>query len=84
MYIVVIIMTSVMILLTCLCINLFVSVLNGCTRRGPFLANSLGIIALMYCSLDSMIEKARGEEDQFNSIAAAASAGMIFKSTGNT
>lgn len=58
------------------------SVLNGCTRRGPFLANSLGIIALMYCSLDSLIEKVRGEEDQLNSIAAAASAGMIFKSTG--
>jgi len=57
------------------------SVLNGCTRRGPFLANSLGIIALMYCSLDSLIEKVRGEEDQFNSIGAAAAAGMIFKST---
>ncbi|XP_031548865.1 mitochondrial import inner membrane translocase subunit Tim23-like [Actinia tenebrosa] len=57
------------------------SVLNGCTRRGPFLANSLGILALMYCSLDSLIGKVRGEEDQLNSIAAATCAGMIFKST---
>ena len=36
----------------------------------------------MYCSLDSLIEKVRGEEDQINSVAAAAGAGMIFKSTG--
>lgn len=40
------------------------------------------LIALMYCSLDSLIGKVRGEEDQLNSIAAATGAGMIFKSTG--
>ncbi|KAK3697770.1 hypothetical protein QZH41_010316 [Actinostola sp. cb2023] len=39
------------------------------------------VLALMYCSLDSLIEKVRGEEDQINSIGAAAGAGMIFKST---
>ncbi|EDO34000.1 predicted protein [Nematostella vectensis] len=57
------------------------SVLNGCTRRGPFAANSLGVIALMYSSFDSLYGKLRGEEDELNSIAAAVTTGMIFKST---
>ena len=59
------------------------SVLNGCTRRGPFVANSLGVLALMYSTLDYGIGKLRDKEDQYNSIAAAVSTGVIFKSTGN-
>jgi len=58
------------------------SVLNGMTRRGPFLANSLGVVALMYCSVNTAIEKARGTEDMYNSIAAAVTTGAVFKSTG--
>ena len=57
------------------------SVLNGCTRRGPFVANSLGVLALMYSTLDYGIGKLRDKEDQYNSIAAAISTGVIFKST---
>lgn len=60
----------------------FYSVLNGCTRRGPFVANSLGVLALMYSALDSGIGKLRDKEDEYNSIAAAVSTGVIFKSTG--
>lgn len=38
--------------------------------------------ALMYCSLDTLIGKLRGgEEDEFNSVGAATLTGMIFKST---
>ena len=38
--------------------------------------------AVMYCSLEALISKVRGgEEDEFNSIGAATLAGMIFKST---
>ena len=38
--------------------------------------------ALMYCSLDTLIGKLRGgEEDEFNSIGAATLTGMLFKST---
>jgi len=38
--------------------------------------------ALMYCSLDTLIGKLRGgEEDAFNSVGAATLTGMIFKST---
>jgi import inner membrane translocase subunit TIM23 len=62
--------------------NIF-SVLNGCTRRGPFVANSLGVLALMYSTLDYGIGKLREKDDQYNSIAAAVSTGVIFKSTGN-
>ncbi|KAK2557877.1 Mitochondrial import inner membrane translocase subunit tim23 [Acropora cervicornis] len=58
------------------------SVLNGCTRRGPSFGNSLGVLALMYCSLDTLIGKLRGgEEDEYNSVGAATLTGMIFKST---
>jgi len=58
------------------------SVLNGCTRRGPFLANSLGVVALMYGCTSTAIEKVRGVEDEYNSIAAAIASGVLFKSTG--
>ena len=58
------------------------SVLNGCTRRGPFVANSLGVLALMYSTLDYGIGKLREKDDQYNSIAAAVTTGVIFKSTG--
>lgn len=40
------------------------------------------LTALMYCSLDTLIGKLRGgEEDEFNSVGAATLTGMIFKST---
>jgi len=58
------------------------SVLNGCTRRGPFLANSLGIVALMYGCTNTAIEKVRGVEDDYNMAAAAVTTGVLFKSTG--
>jgi len=58
------------------------SVLNGCTRRGPFLANSLGVVSLMYGCTNTAIEKVRGVEDEYNSIAAAVTTGVLFKSTG--
>lgn len=58
------------------------SVLNGCTRRGPFLANSLGVVALMYGCTSTAIEKVRGVEDEYNSVAAAVTTGVLFKSTG--
>jgi len=58
------------------------SVLNGCTRRGPFLANSLGVCALMYGCTSTALEKIRGVDDDYNMAAAAVTTGMLFKSTG--
>lgn len=56
-------------------------VLNSVTRRGPFLGNSAGVIAMVYNGFNSAIGYARGKHDSANSIAAGALSGMIFKST---
>lgn len=57
------------------------SVLNAITRRGPFLGNSAGVIALVYNGFNSFIGHMRGKHDSVNSITAGALSGMIFKST---
>lgn len=36
----------------------------------------------MYCSVNTAMEKARGTEDMYNSVAAAVTTGALFKSTG--
>lgn len=59
-------------------------VLNSITRRGPFLGNSAGVVAMVYNGLNSMIGYGRGKHDAANSIAAGALSGMIFKSTRGT
>ncbi|KAI9843612.1 MAG: Mitochondrial import inner membrane translocase subunit tim23 [Sclerophora amabilis] len=57
------------------------SVLNAVTRRGPFLGNSAGVIALVYNGINSTIGYYRGKHDAANSVAAGALSGMLFKST---
>ncbi|KIX05825.1 uncharacterized protein Z518_03797 [Rhinocladiella mackenziei CBS 650.93] len=57
------------------------SVLNSITRRGPFLGNSAGVIAMVYNGINSTIGYYRGKHDAANSIVAGAMSGMIFKST---
>ena len=57
-------------------------ILNACTARGPFLGNSLGIVALLYNSLHGAVIKARNDrDDMVGSVAAATASGAIFKST---
>ncbi|EAU38169.1 hypothetical protein ATEG_01412 [Aspergillus terreus NIH2624] len=56
-------------------------VLNSITRRGPFLGNSAGVVAMVYNCFNSGLGYARGKHDSANSIAAGALSGMIFKST---
>lgn len=56
-------------------------VLNSVTRRGPFLGNSAGVVAMVYNGLNSAIGYARGKHDSANSVAAGALSGMLFKST---
>lgn len=46
------------------------------------LINTVVFAALMYCSINTAIEKARGTEDMYNSVAAAVTTGALFKSTG--
>jgi import inner membrane translocase subunit TIM23 len=57
------------------------SVLNAVTRRGPFLGNSAGVIALVYNGINSFIGHMRGKHDSANSVLAGALSGMLFKST---
>ncbi|EEH35696.1 mitochondrial import inner membrane translocase subunit tim23 [Paracoccidioides lutzii Pb01] len=56
-------------------------VLNSITRRGPFLGNSAGVIAMVYNGINSTLGHFRGKHDAANSILAGAMSGMLFKST---
>jgi mitochondrial import inner membrane translocase subunit TIM23 len=57
------------------------SVLNAVTRRGPFLGNSAGVVAICYNLINSYIGYLRGKHDAANTVAAGALSGMLFKST---
>lgn len=57
------------------------SCLNAVTRRGPFLANSAGVLAMVYNGINSFIGHYRGQHDALNSVTAGALSGMLFKST---
>lgn len=57
------------------------SALNAITRRGPFLGNSAGVMAMMYNGINSTIGYYRGKHDSFNSVVAGAISGAVFKST---
>lgn len=57
------------------------AVLNSVTRRGPFLGNNAGVVAMIYNGINSFIGYVRGKHDATNSIAAGALSGMLFKST---
>ncbi|XP_014553066.1 hypothetical protein COCVIDRAFT_29661 [Bipolaris victoriae FI3] len=59
-------------------------VLNAITRRGPFLGNSAGVIAMVYNGINSTIGYYRGKHEMSNSIVAGALSGAIFKSTRGT
>jgi mitochondrial import inner membrane translocase subunit TIM23 len=56
-------------------------ILNSITRRGPFLGNSAGVVAMCYNGINSSIGYWRGKHDAANSIVAGALSGMLFKST---
>lgn len=55
--------------------------LNAMTRRGPFLGNSAGVIALVYNGVNSTIGYYRGRHDALNSVTAGFVSGALFKST---
>lgn len=60
----------------------FNCVLNSCTARGPFVANNIGMLALLYNLIHGGVIKARnGKYDVYSSVGSAAVAGVVFKST---
>ena len=56
-------------------------ILNSITRRGPFLGNSAGVVAMTYNGINSTLGYYRGRHDAANSVVAGALSGMVFKST---
>lgn len=57
------------------------TVLNHITRRGPFLGNNMGVLALTYNLINSSIDSFRGKHDTPGSVAAGALTGALFKSS---
>ena len=57
------------------------TVLNHITKRGPFLGNSAGVLALTYNMIDSTFDAVRGKHDDINSIVAGGLAGALFRSS---
>ena len=57
------------------------AVLNHITRRGPFLGNNAGVLALAYTCLNAGVGKVRGEVDSANGVLAGVLAGALWKST---
>ncbi|OSX64211.1 hypothetical protein POSPLADRAFT_1137606 [Postia placenta MAD-698-R-SB12] len=57
------------------------SVLNSVTRRGTFIGNSAGVLALVYNGINSSIDGIRGRHDTVGSMAAGALTGALYKAT---
>ncbi|KAI9066974.1 mitochondrial import inner membrane translocase subunit tim23 [Trametes sanguinea] len=57
------------------------SILNSITRRGTFIGNSAGCLALVYNAFNSSIDHFRGQHDTYGSMAAGALTGALYKST---
>ncbi|QLQ81329.1 hypothetical protein HG537_0F00900 [Torulaspora globosa] len=57
------------------------TVLNHITRRGPFLGNNMGVLALTYNLINSSIDSFRGKHDTPGSVVAGALTGALFKSS---
>ncbi|OBZ78034.1 Mitochondrial import inner membrane translocase subunit tim23 [Grifola frondosa] len=57
------------------------SILNSVTRRGTFIGNSAGVLALVYNGINSSIDMARGQHDTPGSMIAGALTGLLYKAT---
>lgn len=55
--------------------------INHVMKSGSSLANTLGIVSVMYSGFGVFLSWARGTDDSVNTLAAAAATGMLFKST---
>ncbi|CCK69804.1 protein transporter TIM23 KNAG_0D00520 [Huiozyma naganishii CBS 8797] len=57
------------------------TVLNSVTKRGPFLGNTAGVLALSYNVVNSSLDAWRGKHDAAGSIASGALVGTLFRSS---
>jgi import inner membrane translocase subunit TIM23 len=58
------------------------TVLNSVTRRGSFVGNNAGVLALIYNIVNSTIDAQRKKHDVYGSMVAGAATGLVWKSTG--
>ncbi|RKP19599.1 hypothetical protein ROZALSC1DRAFT_28815 [Rozella allomycis CSF55] len=61
------------------------AILNAITKRGPFVANSVGVVSIYYFGLEWCIANLLGLKDDFVlPITSAFTAGALFKASGNS
>ncbi|XP_054724449.1 mitochondrial import inner membrane translocase subunit Tim23-like [Uloborus diversus] len=56
--------------------------LNHVLKRGAGVANTLGVVGLMYSGFGVIFSYARGMDDELNTVAAGTATGLLYKSTG--
>lgn len=57
------------------------TILNHVTKRGPFLGNNAGVLAITYNCVNGVISLFRGKHDNYSTLAAGFITGAIFKSS---
>ncbi|KAH8928941.1 Tim17-domain-containing protein [Atractiella rhizophila] len=57
------------------------TVLNAMTRRGSFMGNTSGILALFYNGFNATIDRVRGKHDVWGSMGAGWATGVVWRST---
>lgn len=56
--------------------------LNYVMKHGSATANTLGVIAVMYCGFGTLLSLGRGTDDELNTVTAATATGLLYKSSG--
>lgn len=51
-------------------------------KQGSSTANTLGTLAVMYSGFGVLLQWARGEDDEINTLLAGTATGLLYKSTG--
>lgn len=70
--------------MACVFLTVFTSsnrLINHVMKNGSSLANTLGIVSVMYSGFGVILSWARGTDDSLNTLGAATATGMLFKST---
>lgn len=56
--------------------------LNHVMKQGSATANTFGTLAVMYSGFGVILQYARGEDDDVNTVLAGTATGLLYKSTG--
>lgn len=56
--------------------------LNHVMKQGSATANTFGTLAVMYSGFGVILQWARGEDDEVNTMLAGTATGLLYKSTG--